>query len=232
MCYSLSTFHPSWTLCTHPHPQIFTVWTRTDCGQRSIWDNIDCQCNVLEEEEGRTKKKEKVFTWCRKEYTFVLNCYSWKCNKANDKETGRHCGKVAYPGTLGRFLTVQVLCHLGHKVKKSLAYHISASHIRFKRIELNQGRLQTCSNLGDITFTCIHQKKFLHQAPIFSKGYTHTYTHSSIRRREQGVLRRSTRSRKHMLLQSRCVTAGAENGAGHHLGSLLHGVLYVYVLTH
>lgn len=58
--YSLST--PSTVhFYTLPPPPIFTVWTCTDCGQQSIWDNGDCQCNVwhLERERERITAKRK-----------------------------------------------------------------------------------------------------------------------------------------------------------------------------
>lgn len=69
MCCLLFTLHffPSslstLTALTFAHipTPIFTVWTCTDCGQQSIWDNGDCQCNVshLESEGGRKGTKRK-----------------------------------------------------------------------------------------------------------------------------------------------------------------------------
>lgn len=41
--FPLLSFYPNCTLLhTSPTP-IFTVWTCTDCGQQSMWDNGDCQ---------------------------------------------------------------------------------------------------------------------------------------------------------------------------------------------
>ncbi len=50
---------PLYTFAHIPTP-IFTVWTCTDCGQQSIWDNGDCQCNVshLERERKAAKRKD------------------------------------------------------------------------------------------------------------------------------------------------------------------------------
>lgn len=54
VCYVLF-FYPRCTLAHIPTP-IFTVWTCTDCGQQSIWDNGDCQCNVSHLERARERK--------------------------------------------------------------------------------------------------------------------------------------------------------------------------------
>lgn len=52
---------PLYTHCTHtvqiPTP-IFTVWTCTDCGHQSIWDNGDCQYNASHLERERQKRAD------------------------------------------------------------------------------------------------------------------------------------------------------------------------------
>ena len=60
--YSFSIFSlflsPLYTFAHIPTP-IFTVWTCTDCGQQSIWDNGDCQCNVSHLERPRERGREE-----------------------------------------------------------------------------------------------------------------------------------------------------------------------------
>lgn len=80
------------------HHQIFTVWTCTDCGQQSIWDNGDCQFNVsrLERWRERAPKVKRHFlpgSWCRKVISVVMySCLGnirFRTEKLMTKEGGR-----------------------------------------------------------------------------------------------------------------------------------------------
>lgn len=97
---------------------------------------------MREKERERSSKENRHFlpgSWCRKVISVVMySCFGnirflteWQTTIIRTDETTEKLvkregktmrrrlswDKVTYPGTLGRFLTVQVLCHLGHKEK-------------------------------------------------------------------------------------------------------------------
>lgn len=79
--------------------------------------------------------------------------------------------EVIYPGTLGRFLTVQVLCHLEKEKEEPLACHIAVVPTGFWRIKVNQCIL--AGVLYDVPHTFSQNSRgFAPNSPLFFKKGT------------------------------------------------------------